>query len=224
MRVNLIKFFIPCRFFHRNCDTSTTKPFNSNVTTDSSDSQSECFRAQTIFPSFLFFFVFDNLFFHSLISSEVFFLIIFEFFQKSIFLSVSYKLTDNPVTVFLITLSYMYKQDAESINAVLSRDFDPMDRCHLQQELTISGFLLSSDTCQGHALNVRLLLSLKHDNLWKVLLETIVSILMIIIHVKILNKHLNDGKSLLLNWPFRSFEKKIIQFSNSIFVYIFLFV
>lgn len=73
MRVNLIKFFIPCRFFHRNCDTSTTKPFNSNVTTDSSDSQSECFRAQTIFPSFLFFFVFDNLFFHSLISSEVFF-------------------------------------------------------------------------------------------------------------------------------------------------------
>lgn len=222
MRVNLIKFFIPCRFFHRNCDTSTTKPFNSNVTTDSSDSQSECFRAQTVFPSF--FCVFDNLFFHSLISSEVFFLIIFEFFQKSIFLSVSYKLTDDPVTVFLITLSYMYKQDAESINAVLSRDFDPMDRCHLQQELTISGFLLSSDTCQGHALNVRLLLSLKHDKLWKVLLETIVSILMIIIHVKILNKHLNDGKSLLLNWPFRSFEKKIIQFSNSIFVYIFLFV
>lgn len=55
MRVNLIKVFIPCRFFHRNCDTSTTKPFNSNVTTDRSDSQSECFRAQTVFPSFLFF-------------------------------------------------------------------------------------------------------------------------------------------------------------------------
>lgn len=58
MRVNLIKFFIPCRFFHRNCDTSTTKPFNSNVTTDSSDSQSECFRAQTVFPSFLLFLFF----------------------------------------------------------------------------------------------------------------------------------------------------------------------
>lgn len=225
MRVNLIKFLFHVDFFieiaiHLPPSLSILMLPLTVLIPKANVSERKQF-----FLLFFFFFVFDNLFFHSLISSEVFFfIIIFEFFQKSIFLSVSYKLTDDPVTVFLITLSYMYKQDAESINAVLSRDFDPMDRCHLQKELTISGFLLSSDTCQGHALNVRLLLSLKHDKLWKVLLETIVSILMIIIHVKILNKHLNDGKSLLLNWPFRSFEKKIIQFSNSIFVYIFLFV
>lgn len=97
---------------------------------------------------FFYFFVFDNLFFHSLISSEVFFKLFLNFSRNQFFSAcLTDLLTDDPVTVFLITLSYMYKQDAESINAVLSRDFDPMDRCHLQQELTISGFLLSSDTC-----------------------------------------------------------------------------
>lgn len=97
---------------------------------------------------FFYFFVFDNLFFHSLISSEVFFKLFLNFSRNQFFSAcLTDLLTDDPVTVFLITLSYMYKQDAESINAVLSRYFDPMDRCHLQQELTISGFLLSSDTC-----------------------------------------------------------------------------
>lgn len=205
MRVNLIKFLFHVDFFieiaiHLPPSLSILMLPLTVLIPKANVSERKQF-----FLLFFFFFVFDNLFFHSLISSEGFFFIVFEFFQKSIFLSVSYKLTDDPVTVFLITLSYMYKQDAESIIAVLSRDFDPMDRCLLQQELTISGFLLSSDTCQGHALNVRLLLSLKHDKLWKVLLETIVSILMIIIHVKILHKHLNDGKSLLLNWPFQIF-------------------
>lgn len=94
-----------------------------------------------------FFFVFDNLFFHSLISSEVFFFNYFWIFLEINFSQRVLQTDWRPRDSLLITLSYMYKQDAESINAVLSRDFDPMDRCHLQQELTISGFLLSSDTC-----------------------------------------------------------------------------
>lgn len=77
MRVNLIKFLFHVDFFYRNCDTSYLPPSLSILMlplTVLIPKANVSERKQFFLLFFFFyFFVFDNLFFHSLISSEVFF-------------------------------------------------------------------------------------------------------------------------------------------------------